>query len=160
MEHRRVKDREKPYYVDRFDNRTLVWIVLLLLFTIVDGVITIILLDGQFEEANPAMRLLVRHGAAAFLVGKYVLTAWGLPVLLIFKNYSIFHRRFRVGTLIPTFVALYVLLIIYQVGLLWFVHYAPRHPESVSGQKAIDPIRVALVTCEASRARLARERFS
>jgi hypothetical protein len=125
MAHRRLSDRDKPYYVDRFENHMLIWIVLLLVLTIIDGVITLVLIDGQFEEANPAMRLLVRHGAAPFLIGKYVLTAWGLPILLVFKNYSIFHKRIRVGALIPTFVGLYILLIAYQVGLLWYAHHSP-----------------------------------
>ena len=54
----------------------------------------------------------------AFLIGKYVLTAVGLPLLLIFKNHCLFGTRFRVGYLILVIVALYLVLIAYQTILI------------------------------------------
>ena len=37
----------------------------------------------------------------AFLAGKYLLTASGLPFLVVFKNYRLFGTRFREGYLFP-----------------------------------------------------------
>ena len=48
----------------------------------------------------------------------------GLPVLLVFKNYSLFGTRFRVGYLIPMFLGLYALLLVYQLSLLQSVFSA------------------------------------
>ena len=50
-------------------------------------------------------------------MGKYSLTAAGLPVLFAFKNLTLFGIRF-LADLIPTLVALYVVPLAYKVALL------------------------------------------
>ena len=85
-------------------------IVGLLVLTIADGVLTIELLDISGEELNPFMAHLLDRGRLAFLAGKYILTAAGLPFLVVFKNYRLFGTRFRVGYLFPVFIGLYIVL--------------------------------------------------
>ena len=51
-------------------------------------------------------------------MGKYVLTATGLPFLVVYKNYPLFRSRFRVGWLLPLFVVLYLVLLFHQWNLL------------------------------------------
>src|SRR5262245_10406660 len=104
MRHRRDVEHEQPYYVDRFASSTFALILLLLTLTVLDGVLTLVLVEADCHEVNPAMRYLLKRGPASFLIGKYVLTAAGLPVLLIFKNFRLFGTRFRVEYLIPMFV--------------------------------------------------------
>jgi hypothetical protein len=115
---RREQERRGAYFVDRFDALTLAVIVTLLMLTIADGVLTIELLDTNSEEMNPVMARLLLHGHRAFLLGKYVLTAFGLPFIVVYKNYPMFGTRFRIGFLLPIFVGLYVVLIFYQARLL------------------------------------------
>ena len=93
-------------------------VVLLLTLTIVDGVITLLLLDAGCKEANPVMSYLLRKGHVHFILGKYILTAVGLPFLLMFKNFRLFRSGFRAGYLLPVFVGLYVVLLGYQLWLL------------------------------------------
>ena len=52
------------------------------------------------------------------MVGKYVLTVMGLPVFLIFRNHYLFGTRVRVGYLIPASVAMYAVLLGYQIILI------------------------------------------
>jgi Domain of unknown function (DUF5658) len=92
--------------------------VLLLILTVVDGTVTLLLLSTGCEEINPAMGYLLSHGPLHFLMGKYALTTAGLPFLLVFRNFSLFRTRFRVGYLIPVFVALYMILLSYQIALM------------------------------------------
>jgi hypothetical protein len=138
-EHRRIEDRRKPYFVDRFNRRILGWIFALLIFTTVDGVFTLLLLERNFHEANPAMRLLLRHSAASFLLGKYALTAGCIPVFLIFRNFHFLHRRIRVSSLIPTLVVMYVALVSYQVAMLLMVYPTPwsSGSEAPAGASAV-----------------------
>jgi hypothetical protein len=119
MFHRRRDEHAREYFVDRFPASTLVLILLILILSLVDAVITIHLLAADCGEANPLMAHLLEHGVTPFLVGKYTLTAVGLPVLLIFQNFRLFGTRFRVFYLLPVFVVLYVLLLAYQVSLLY-----------------------------------------
>lgn len=114
---RRAAELTRPHLVERFSSASFCLILLLIACTITDGVMTLQLMDGNCVEANPVMAFLLKRGPGAFLLGKYVMTVAGLPVLLIFKNHSLFGSRFRVGYLIPLFVALYVALLGYQISL-------------------------------------------
>jgi hypothetical protein len=114
---RRSSEHRRPYFVDRFTLPTFILIMVLIVSTIADGVITWYLLDADCAEANPVMAYLLAKGPGPFFVGKYVLTVAGLPLLLIFKNVYLFRRRFRVGYLIPVLVVLYLALLSYQIYL-------------------------------------------
>lgn len=115
---RRDEEREGAYFVDRFDAVTFALILALLALTLIDGLLTIELLDVNSEEFNPLMDHLLSLSHGAFLMGKYVLTAAGLPFLIVYKNYPMFGTRFRVGYLLHVFVGLYLALITYQLVLL------------------------------------------
>ena len=93
-------------------------IVSLLMLTIADGILTIELLDTNSEEMNPIMARLIPQGHQAFLMGKYILTAAGIPFIVVYKNYPMFGTRFRIGFVLPIFVSLYLVLIFYQSRLL------------------------------------------
>jgi Domain of unknown function (DUF5658) len=120
---RRTEERAVSFFVDRFDAMTLAMIVALLALTIADGVLTIELLDRATEEVNPFMAVLLGRSRQAFLVGKYILTAAGLPFLVVFKNHRLFGTRFRAGYLFPAFIGLYLILVSYQWSML---NCAPR----------------------------------
>ena len=132
---RRQPERRGAYFLDRFDALTLGIIVGLLCLTLVDGVLTVELLDVNSEELNPLMRHLLARGHGAFFLGKYVLTAAGLPFLLIYRNYPMFGTRFRVGYLLPLFLSLYLVLAAYQVHLLNLGHVTS--PAASSGRLTI-----------------------
>ena len=100
------------------DGSTFALAVLLLVLTIVDGVVTLLLLGAGCEEVNPAMGYLLSQGPLHFLMGKYALTTAGLPFLLIFRHFPLFRSRLRVGHLLPVFVALYLILLGYQIALM------------------------------------------
>ena len=115
---RRTEERRGAFFVDRFDAATLGMVVALLGLTLVDGLLTIELLEINSEEGNPFMHYLLAHGPMAFLLGKYLMTAAGIPFLVVYKNYPMFGSRFRVGYLFPVFLGLYLVLLSYQWVLL------------------------------------------
>lgn len=96
----------------------LLCILMLVVGSLVDAGLTVHVLRGGGVEANPLMDYLLGHGVMAFVIGKYILTVIGLPLLLIFKNHYLFRTRLRVGYLIPVCVALYAVLIVYQILLI------------------------------------------
>jgi hypothetical protein len=115
---RRSEERRGAFFCDRFDALTLAMVVTLLSLTVVDGMLTLELLELNSEEANPVMGQLLKRGPLDFVLGKYVLTAMGLPFIVVYKNYPMFKTRFRIGFLLPVFISLYVALISYQCMLL------------------------------------------
>jgi hypothetical protein len=117
VRNRRASEHARPYLVDRFPARTFLLVMMLIGLTLADGLLTLQLMDGDCHETNPIMCYLLGKGIGVFLLGKYLLTVGGLPVLLVFKNYYLFGTRFRVGYLIPVFVAAYLVLVTYEVAL-------------------------------------------
>ncbi len=118
MRNRRAAEHCRPYFVDRFSTILLLLVLMLLIASITDAVLTIQLIQAGGREINPLMARLLEHGVVPFMLGKYLLTVIGLPLLLVFKNFYLFGTRIRVGYLIPMFVAMYVLLIGYQLLLI------------------------------------------
>lgn len=115
---RRADERQLPYYVDRYSSLLWIGILALIAASLADAALTLHILERGGAELNPFMSRLLDHGAVAFVAGKYLMTVVGLPVLLIFKNHRLFGTRLRVGHLIPVCVALYVVLIGYQIVLI------------------------------------------
>jgi hypothetical protein len=115
---RRKEERVAAFFVDRCDGLTVGLAIAILLFSILDGVLTLELLDRNSEEANPLMRLLLERGHHVFLLGKYILTAAGLPFLVVYKNWPLFGSRFRAGFCLLVLLGLYLCLLVYQVHLL------------------------------------------
>jgi hypothetical protein len=115
---RRAHEHQQPYFIDRFPPSMLMCVLMLILASLLDAALTLYVVYGGGSEINPLMSYLLSHSASVFVVGKYVLTVVGLPVLLIFQNHYLFNTRVRVGHLIPVGVALYAVLIGYQIMLI------------------------------------------
>jgi hypothetical protein len=115
---RRSEEHDRPYLVDRVSWPAFVMSSLLRILTLVDGMITVALLDQGCEEANPVMRFLLDIGIGTFFIAKYVLTAIFLPIALVMNQHRLFGTRMRVGHVIPVVAALYVVLIAYQITLM------------------------------------------
>ncbi len=107
-------------------------IVAILGLTLVDGLLTIELLEINSEEGNPFMLYLLSHGHTAFLLGKYVMTAAGIPFLVVYKNYPMFGSRFRAGYFLPLFLGLYLVLLCYQ----WVLLHSGRIEPSAAQRRA------------------------
>jgi hypothetical protein len=118
MRNRRASEHRQPYFVDRFSLVMFITVLMLASASIVDAVLTIQLIEAGAREINPLMAHLLDHGIEPFLLGKYLLTVAGLPLLLIFQNYYLFGTRVRVGYLVPMAVGLYLVLIAYQLVLM------------------------------------------
>lgn len=115
---RRAEEHRQPYFVDRFSPMLLALVLMLLLASLIDAVLTIRLIQAGGTEINPLMDHLLSLGVLPFILGKYALTAIGLPLLVVFKNFYLFGTRFRVGYLFPVLLAMYGLLIGYQLVLM------------------------------------------
>jgi hypothetical protein len=118
MGNRRKEERDRQYFVDRFPTIMLVCILLLLIASMTDATLTMVLIQAGGKEVNPLMEYLMAHGLMAFLIGKYLLTVVGIPFLLLFNKFFLFGTKVRVGYLIPCTVAIYAVLIGYQLVLI------------------------------------------
>jgi hypothetical protein len=115
---RRAEEHRRPHFVEQFSPILLTLGLMLLVATLVDGIMTIHLMTAGARELNPLMDRFLSIDVKVFLLGKYVLTAVGLLFFVLFKNFY-FARRIRIGHFIPVVVALYAMLIVYQIVLMY-----------------------------------------
>jgi hypothetical protein len=117
---RRAEDELGPRcpIVDRHAPSVRLLVVAVLILTLVDGILTLLIIESPREEANPFMAMALGRSPWLFFVAKYLLTAAGLAVFLVLRYYRLFGTRVRVGHFIPVLAVLYVVLMGYQLHLL------------------------------------------
>ena len=93
---RRREDQQKFFVADRYSQRLFGAIILILLLSVLDGLLTLYLINHGATEINPIMNYYLNVGPYAFFSVKYALTAFAVLVLLFCQN--IFLRRIRIYT--------------------------------------------------------------
>lgn len=83
---RRMADRKTHFYVDLYDLRLLIPLLLIIVLSVFDAWFTIFYVERGAREINPFMNILIGYGNIYFFIVKYVATALGLIVLCIYKN--------------------------------------------------------------------------
>jgi len=115
-ENARRKDEDSDYYVDRYKSRYLLIIIGIVILCLLDGFLTLGLIQRGGFEYNPIMFSLIQQNLTLFLVVKICMTSFGLIFLLIHMNFR-FFGRVRSNYLIYTILSLYLILIIYELYL-------------------------------------------
>lgn len=115
---RREADIGSGYYVDHPGTTALVAVVALMALGILDGALTLQLMERGAIEANPVMAFFLSLGVSAFLGVKYGLTLPALGVLLIHKNFALGHPRLQVKWIIAALLSSYGALVGYEMTLI------------------------------------------
>ncbi len=110
---RRGTDESRNYYVDLYNAKLLVVLLLIVVLSLVDAISTHLIIGRGGVEWNPIMRVLLDVSDNAFFSYKFVMTAMGVIILCLHKNF-----RF-VRSLISLILLFYVLLMFYQVTILY-----------------------------------------
>jgi hypothetical protein len=106
---------EESTFVDLYDPMLLVLAVSILLLSVLDAAFTLMLLEaGVIEEANPLMRWLIEHDTQVFINLKIVITATAVVFLVLCSN-AVVAGRLRGRRIMHGVVAVYVLVIIYEL---------------------------------------------
>jgi hypothetical protein len=120
---RRQEDTYKIFFVDQYSATIFTAIVLILFFSVIDALLTLILIDHGAREMNPLMAYILRVEPGIFLIVKYLLTTTSLFILLVFRNIFIKKIKIYTRTLFSIIICLFVsviaweLFLMYQVGL-------------------------------------------
>lgn len=108
-------------YVDRYPSSVGLAAVALFTLAVADAYGTLVLLEAGAQEVNPVMEALLQAEPTWFVPVKLALTAVGVLMLVLHKNFSVFGRlpalKIMYGLL-----GLYSCLIAYEGTLLWSLH--------------------------------------
>lgn len=109
---RRDEDKSINIYVDLYSTRLLIAVMFLLILSCLDAFLTLELIDkGRVIEANPLMAFFLEYGTTPFTVIKFVITAFCLVILCLFKNVRITRLC------LPFALKMYLLVVIYELYL-------------------------------------------
>ncbi len=113
---RRDIDQAKRFF-DRYEAKFLFVSLSIFVLCGADALLTLSLIDaGIAIEANPIMRWLMEEDIQLFWFGKLAITTLSLFILLTLKNFY-FIRRIKVGYLLYGTLAIYAILIKYELWL-------------------------------------------
>jgi len=117
---RRVRERRyngAAGYIDRYEMPLFAVSIGVFFLGCVDACLTLRLLAAGATEVNPLLDALLRVDARLFLVVKFVLTAIGLALLVLHKNFTVFYCL-NGQTILRIIFAIYLGLVGYEAALL------------------------------------------
>jgi len=114
---RRTEDRRYPQ-LDTFDGGIVTLAILLTVFSILDALFTLTLLQHGGTELNPVMRYFLNNGGTVpFILAKLLLTTVPALIMVAMQNVKVFGR-WRVRSILAALVGGYAGLLVYELILL------------------------------------------
>jgi hypothetical protein len=112
---RRKSDQEKGGYVDRYDSKLFLFLVLILGLNILDILFTMIILDHQGWEFNPVVQSVMNLQGDRFWIWKVAIVSGSLALLCL-------HSKFgAIKEIIMGLSFIYLVIILYQISIL--IHF-------------------------------------
>jgi hypothetical protein len=114
---RRKNDKYKIFYFDQYSSKLFVAIILFLFLNIIDGLLTLFLLDHGATEINPIMAYFLNFGPLTFMSVKYFFVSYSVIILLIFNN--VFLRKIKIYTraLFSCSIGVFMLVVAWELFL-------------------------------------------
>ena len=116
---RREEDRGKALIFDRYNQRLFLAITAILILSILDAVLTLVVIQRGARELNPVMAYFLEHGTLIFIVAKYALTSIGVLILLIFKNVFLTKLKIYTHSLFPCVIFVFITVIVWELFLIY-----------------------------------------
>ena len=115
---RRAEDRKRIVALDRYHPSLFIGIMIILSLSLLDGLLTLILIGQGARELNPVMQYCLSHGPEVFLIIKYGLTALSVLIIVLVKENLITRYRIGTGMLLHVFAAFFGSVVIWELYLL------------------------------------------
>ena len=115
---RRVDDRKRITILDLYEPTLLFSVMTVLCLSLLDGMLTLLLVARGAVELNPVMQYYLTLGPATFVLVKYGLTA--LALLLLVVLHTIAYKDHRIGIYLLPFCKLtFGSVVIWELYLLY-----------------------------------------
>ena len=118
---RRNEDRSKAVIYDRYNPKLFLAITTILVLSILDAVLTLVVIQRGATELNPVMAYFLEFGTPTFIIAKYLLTSVGVFILLIFKNVFLTRIKIYTHSLFPCVIFVFMVVIAWELFLIFGV---------------------------------------
>jgi hypothetical protein len=109
---RRKPEQERGGYVDRYNSKLFILLVLILGLNILDIIFTMMILDHKGWELNPVVQSVMNIYGDRFWLWKFFLVSSSLALLCLHSKFKAVHKIILGLSLI------YLLIIFYQIFIL------------------------------------------
>jgi len=118
---RREEDLHRTFYFDRYSSSIFAAIVVILLLSVLDALLTLYLIENGSTELNPIMSYFLKYGPFVFMGAKYFLTCAGVVILLLFRNAMRKRSPTHTENLFTYTIAAFSTVIAWELYLIFFV---------------------------------------
>ena len=115
---RRQADRKHPQVIDRYNPKFLLIIIGILLLSILDAVLTLILIKSGAKELNPILDFYLGVSPWLFVFIKYFLTSAAVILILCCKDFYLFKTKTKAKVLFFFLPLPFLLVIPWQLTLI------------------------------------------
>mgnify|MGYP000213723603 CR=1 FL=1 len=120
MSSRREDDSGRAIIFDRYHQNLFLAITTILVLSILDAVLTLVVIQRGASELNPVMAYFLEYGTPTFIVAKYILTSIGVIILLIFKNVFLTKIKIYTHSLFPCVILVFLAVIAWELFLIFW----------------------------------------
>lgn len=117
-EARRDEDTRRLHWIDKHSAKTLAAILLIIMFSVMDAIFTLHLVQNGATELNPIMAYYLDCSPLTFFWVKYLLTCGAILIVLLSKNLCLFNTKFQVKFLLIPFLVSFALVVQWELYLL------------------------------------------
>jgi hypothetical protein len=114
---RRSSDRRRFFLFDYYNPKLFYAMVLVLLLSAVDAMLTLLLIDEGAQELNPVMAYFLTFGPNIFLMAKYLITSASVVIVVLLNYIGIERVRFSIGELLHFFAGCFAAVVIWEAVL-------------------------------------------
>lgn len=115
---RREEDRRKMALLDHYSQAIFIAIVLVLLLSVADAILTLLLVDFGASEMNPVMAYFLTLGPYVFMLAKYVLTTLSVIIILMASQSKIRPLKLHVRDLFKYFAGGFAAIVAWELVLV------------------------------------------
>jgi hypothetical protein len=120
---RRASDRRRIHELDLYPKELFFRIVLVLGLSVVDGMLTLWLIDSGAREINPIMAYYLKLGPQIFMAAKYMITVAVVLIAVALHHTALRILRVRAGQLLTAFAGCFAMVVAWELFLI--SHLAP-----------------------------------
>jgi hypothetical protein len=115
---RRQADKRGLHLLDYYPPKLFPLLVVVLLLSITDAILTLYLIDNGAVELNPVMAYYLKLGPNIFMATKYMITA-SVVIIGVLLNYAcVRFTRFNFGQILNVFAGCFVMVVAWELFLI------------------------------------------
>ncbi len=120
-EFRRLDDHRKNNFIDFYSLKFFSIIIVVILLSIIDALLTLYLVRNGAAEINLIMEHFLKYGPLPFFAAKYLLTTASMVLLLMHKDAHLFGTKIRAKFLYIIFFVVFASVVLWELYLIFFV---------------------------------------